>query len=173
MAIKVICQYCGKEKKTTGIGFFKCCGIAQSIKDNIKKPESKTQTQTLAKPEEDGDNNVSKGSSEHPEAISEEKEGVESTPEPPIQKVEATSIEEINKNEDSKEMAKKEEPEAETLEIEQEQEQEQNQEVNPDDYDYCCGECKELFNEEGNKKELSDGSIVIVCPDCGAILEED
>lgn len=33
--------------------------------------------------------------------------------------------------------------------------------VNPDDYNYCCSECKELFND------LKDGA----CPSCGEELE--
>ena len=47
------------------------------------------------------------------------------------------------------------------LEIEKEPE-----EANPDDYDYCCSECKELFNEAGNKTD--DGGIK--CPSCQEVF---
>lgn len=40
---------------------------------------------------------------------------------------------------------------------------------NPDDYDYSCSRCRELFNKEGNYNEETG---IIKCPDCGLEVED-
>jgi hypothetical protein len=47
------------------------------------------------------------------------------------------------------------------------EESEEEEEINPDDYDYHCPECNELFCE-GDAKYTEDGGII--CPDCKKTL---
>lgn len=62
---------------------------------------------------------------------------------------------------------KEPECEAEDLEVEECDEKPKKEIIeerpNPDDYDFRCSECNELFNEEGNRNFLGG----IKCPDCG------
>lgn len=57
----------------------------------------------------------------------------------------------------------------ETLEVEEVEEVEEapkDEEVNPDDYEYHCKNCGELFNGGGNSSQEDDG-LHVTCPDCG------
>jgi len=53
-----------------------------------------------------------------------------------------------------------------TLEIAEEPATEK---ANPDDYEYSCSKCKELFNKDGN---FNAETNLIKCPDCGLELAE-
>ena len=147
------CQYCDSERiiAKPAQKTFVCCGHNQRIGE-LTLIQTQTSDDVRAEPSDDN-----KGV---------KKEVVEAEAEATLDTVDTGKGEEASTNpgpvaltEAPAEPPVEEKEEAgEDVEIEKEPEEE---EINPDDYNYCCPSCKELFNDLNNGK----------CPECEEELE--